>query len=122
MPINGREVDSGEMFVGMFVGDFSKAGINVSFPTGAVIGFCSSVFASRSPKFVPSFAWLDAEKTDRFDAERGLELARKVMSRRAHQMSEDEKTVFRCVRQQAMAIELESQLPIEISNTAAGIV
>jgi len=122
VPINGREVDSGEMFVGMFVGDFSKAGINVSFPTGAVIGFCSSVFAARSPKFVPSFAWLDADKTDRFDAERGLQLATKVMARRAHQMTENEQALFRCVRQQAMAIELESQLPIEIANAATGVV
>ena len=50
VPINGREVDTGEMFVGMLVGDYSKAGINVSFPTGAVIGFCSSVFAAAKPE------------------------------------------------------------------------
>jgi len=121
VPINGREVDSGEMFVGMFVGDFSKAGINVSFPTGAVIGFCSSVFAPRSPKFVPSFAWLDADKTDRFDADRGLQLAAKVMARRAHKMTDDEQAVFRFVRQQAVAIELESQLPIEISSASVEV-
>ncbi|HVV99415.1 MAG TPA: putative sugar nucleotidyl transferase, partial [Planctomycetaceae bacterium] len=34
VPINGREVETNEMFVGMLVGDYSKAGINVSFPTG----------------------------------------------------------------------------------------
>jgi len=113
VPINGREVETNEMFVGMLVGDFSKAGINVSFPTGAVIGFCSSVFVARSPKFVPSFAWIDGERADRFDIERGLAVARKVMARRKHVMTEHEEKVFRSVRQQAMANELEPQIMID---------
>ncbi|HSG72166.1 MAG TPA: putative sugar nucleotidyl transferase [Planctomycetaceae bacterium] len=113
VPINGREVETDEMFVGMLFGDFSKAGINVSFPTGAVIGFCSSVFVARSPKFVPSFAWMDGEQADRFDVERGLAVARKVMSRRKHAMTASEEEVFRSVRQQAIAIELQPQMKIE---------
>ena len=113
VPINGRAVETDEMFVGMLIGDFSKAGINVSFPTGAVIGFCSSVFVARSPKFVPSFAWLDGEQADRFDIERGLAVARKMMARRKHVMTEHEEAVFRSVRQQVMANELEPQIAIE---------
>lgn len=113
VPINGREVETEEMFVGMVVGDFSKAGINVSFPTGAVIGFCSSVFVARSPKFVPSFAWIDGEQADRFDVERGLAVARKVMARRKHVLTNSEEEVFRAVREQAMAIELQPQMEIE---------
>lgn len=105
VPVNGREVDSGEMFVGMFVGDHSKAGINVSFPTGAVIGFCSAVFTARSPKFVPSFAWIDGDRVDRYDEERGLEIARRVMARRKKVMSEAESRVFLGVIRQAAAIE-----------------
>ena len=120
VPINGREVETGEMFVGMFVGDFSKSGINVSFPTGAVIGFCSSVFVARSPKFVPSFAWLDGKQADRFDVERGLAVARKVMARRQHTMTQHEVELFRSVRQQAMAIELEPQMAIEQGEREVG--
>lgn len=116
VPINGREINSGEMFVGMFMGDFSKAGINVSFPTGAVIGFCSSVFAPRSPKFVPSFAWLDGTQADRLDIERGLEVAGKVMARRQHILTEHEEAVFRSVRRQALAIELQPQMAIELGS------
>jgi hypothetical protein len=59
--LNGREVETGEQFVGMILGDYSKTGINVSIPTGAVLGFCSSVLRPLSPKFVPSFAWVDAD-------------------------------------------------------------
>lgn len=110
VPINGREVESGEMFVGMFVGDHSKAGINVSFPTGAVIGFCSAVFTPRSPKFVPSFAWVDGDRADRYDEKRGLEIAQKVMARRKMVMSDAESRVFMGVIRQAMAIERQPEI------------
>jgi UDP-N-acetylglucosamine diphosphorylase/glucosamine-1-phosphate N-acetyltransferase len=110
VPINGRDVETGKMFVGMFVGDYSKAGINVSFPTGAVIGFCSSVFAARSPKFVPSFAWLDGDSVQRYDEQRGLAIARKVMARRQCTMSPAEEQLFLAVRQQALAVEKQTLL------------
>ena len=105
MPINGYEVDSGETFVGMVIGDPSKAGINGSFPTGAVIGFCSSIFAPRSPKFVPSFAWIDGDKIDRYDEKRGLAIARKVMARRDKIMSPADERAFMAVTHLALGIE-----------------
>ena len=36
-------------------------------------------------------------------------------------MTDDEQAVFRFVRQQAVAIELESQLPIEISSASVEV-
>jgi UDP-N-acetylglucosamine diphosphorylase/glucosamine-1-phosphate N-acetyltransferase len=105
VPINGREVDSGEMFVGMLCGDHSKAGINVSFPTGAVIGFCSSVFTSSSPKFVPSFTWVENGSTCPYDVDRGLSLARKVMLRRNRVMTAAEERAFVSVAAQAARME-----------------
>ena len=110
VPINGREVETGEMFVGMFVGDHSKGGINVSFPTGAVIGFCSSVFSPRCPKFVPSFSWVDGDQVDRYDEVRGLEIARKVMKRRNKVLSAAEEKAFMAVTRQALAIERQPQI------------
>ena len=94
----------------MFVGDHSKSGINVSFPTGAVIGFCSSVFTSRSPKFVPSFAWIDDDRVMRYDEIRGLALAELVMARRKKTMTEAEKNVFMSVTKQALAVERQPGL------------
>jgi UDP-N-acetylglucosamine diphosphorylase/glucosamine-1-phosphate N-acetyltransferase len=110
VPINGREVETEEMFVGMFVGDHNKAGINVSFPTGAVIGFCSAVFTSRSPKFEPSFSWVDGDRADRYDEARGLEIARKVMARRKMVMSDAECRAFMGVIRQAVAIERQPEI------------
>ncbi|MAV37195.1 MAG: hypothetical protein CMJ59_17260 [Planctomycetaceae bacterium] len=118
VPINGKEVDTNEMFVGMFVGDFSKAGINVSFPTGAVIGFCSSVFAPSSPKFVPSFAWLNRDQVKRLDVRRGMEVATKVMQRRQWTLTAAQADLFGSIRQQALALELQPQLAIESTSPA----
>ena len=105
VPINGQPVETGEMFVGMLVGDYSKLGINVSFPTGAVIGFCSSVFASQSPKFVPSFVWIDGDDWTTFDETRGAEIARKVMARRNREFSQEREKLFHRIRRLADKLE-----------------
>ncbi len=106
VPINGRPVETGEMFVGMLVGDYSKLGINVSFPTGAVVGFCSSVFASQSPKFVPSFVWVDGETWTSFDESRGIEIIEKVMARRQREFSCEQQALFRRIRRLAQKLEI----------------
>ncbi len=65
VPINGVETPTGEIFVGLTMGDHSKAGINLSFPTGAVVGFGCNVFVSHyPPKFVPSFTWYTDDGRD----------------------------------------------------------
>lgn len=72
VPINGEEVDTGELFQGASIGDHAKVGINVSIPTGAVIGFCSNVYTPVSPKFVPSFSWIVGEEAQEYDPELGV--------------------------------------------------
>lgn len=106
VPINGVEVETNEMFVGMLMGDHSKAGINVSFPTGAVIGFGSSVFATRSPKFVPSFTWVEESTTQPYDTQRGLALAQRVMARRGRTMTSAGQQAFLAVCDLASSIEV----------------
>jgi len=106
VPINGREVESGEMFVGMIVGDHSKIGINVSLPTGAVLGFNSAVFSPKAPKFVPSFGWLEETRLVRYDVEKAFAVAQKVMARRKHTMSEAEAALFRNTQPRAERIEV----------------
>ncbi len=94
VPINGRPVETNEQFVGLFAGDHAKIGINVTFPTGAVVGFCSSVFRSRSPKFVPSFSWLDEDREERYDPAKGVEVAQRAGRRRDREMSPAQKDLF----------------------------
>ena len=111
--MGNRVVDTGKTFVGMFMGDFSKAGINVSFPTGSCIGFCSNIFAPVSPKYVPSFAWINGATFERYDVEKGLSLARKVMARRKQILTNSEEKLFRQVRRQVLAVEHQTQRPLE---------
>ena len=105
VPINGIEVDSGETFVGLLIGDHSKSAINVAFPSGAVVGFCANVAAPRSPKFAPSFSWIDGDTMQPYEVHRGLAVARRVLARRGRQMSPAAEKVFLQVARRARAIE-----------------
>ena len=105
VPVNGEEVETGERFVGMAMGDHSKAGIGVCFPTGAVVGFSSSVAAARPPGFVPSFTWIDGDRTEPYDPERALAVARRVVARRDCRMSGEEERVFSSVAGEAERLE-----------------
>jgi len=105
--INGRAIDTGRMFVGAFIGDHAKTGINVVLPTGCVLGFAANVFLSRhSPKFVPSFAWLTDERPETYDAPRAWAVARTVMARRKVTPSMAEEKLFLDLPAIARRIEL----------------
>ena len=95
VPINGTEVDSGQMFFGAVIADQVKTAINTSLPTGAVIGF-ASVLANGglAPKYVPSFAWVTDSGLGRGDPARLLDVAVKVMSRRRADITDEEVELF----------------------------
>ena len=105
MPVNGEEVESGERFVGMAMGDHSKAGTGVCLPAGAVVGFSSSVAAARPPKFVPSFTWIDGDRVEPYDREQALAVARRGVARRNYRMSAEEERVFSGVAGAAERLE-----------------
>ena len=96
--INGAPVDSGSKFVGLTMGDHSKSGINTMFNTGTVVGVSCNVFgADFPPKYIPSFCWGGAKSLEVYDLEKALEVARRVMARRKHSMSDSEEAVFHAV-------------------------
>jgi len=105
VPVNGTAVDSGEMFVGCVVGDHSKIGINVSIPTGAVIGFSSSLFTPVAPKWVPSFTWYETGNASPYDLERAVAVARTVMARRKVGLDAEGEQVLRYAHTEAGALE-----------------
>lgn len=105
VPLNGREVDSGELFVGALIGDHAKLGINLAVPTGAVIGYGSSVAAASCPKYVPSYSWIAAGRQVPYDVDRALEVARQVMARRGRTMGPAEERLMLHIARQAAQIE-----------------
>jgi len=81
--IDGEWVNTGEMFVGLMMGDHSKSGINTMFNTGTVVGFSSNVYGGDfPPKFIPSFAWGGSGGFVTYRLDKAIETARRVMARR----------------------------------------
>lgn len=96
--IDGKMVDSGSLFAGLFMGDHSKSGINTMFNTGTVVGVMSNVFGAGYPdKFIPSFTWGGAESSETYALGKALEVARRVMTRRKQNLTPAQEAVLRHV-------------------------
>lgn len=92
--LDGREVDTGVMFLGSLIGDHVKTGINTMLNTGTVIGVGANVFgAGFPPKAIDRFAW--GTDGERFDVDRAVDLARVVMARRSVQLKPEDETLLR---------------------------
>ncbi|OGB89815.1 hypothetical protein A2625_05125 [candidate division WOR-1 bacterium RIFCSPHIGHO2_01_FULL_53_15] len=86
--VNGKEVDSGQQFLGCFIGDHAKTGIGTLINTGAVIGFGANVLGgSVTPKYVPDFQWSESEK---YRLEAFLKSAKIMMDRRGKKLTSAE--------------------------------
>jgi len=104
--INGVGVETGQHFVGSFIGDHSKTGIGTILPTGCVIGVASNIFTqSTVPKFVPSFAWLTDEGLTKYRLDKAIHIARIVMARRDRHLSEADERLLAFVSQTAPEVE-----------------
>ncbi|NQS99327.1 MAG: hypothetical protein HQ591_12830 [candidate division Zixibacteria bacterium] len=89
--LNDKVVDTGSLFIGLFIGDHSKTGINTTFNTGSVMGVASMAFgAGFQPRFIPSFRWSDGRKLLKPGFKKTIETARAVMSRRNIELSDEE--------------------------------
>lgn len=95
--IDGKLVDSGSIFVGLFMGDHSKSGINTMFNTGTVVGVACNVYgAGFPPKFIPSFSWGHTNMVEH-NLEKAIETARIVMGRRKVEMTKEYENLLRKV-------------------------
>lgn len=90
-----RFVQSGLQFCGLFMGDHSKCAINTMFNTGTVVGYNSNIYGSGFPRnFIPSFSWGGAAGFDVYTAEKAIETAEIVYSRRNMTLDQTEKEIF----------------------------
>jgi UDP-N-acetylglucosamine diphosphorylase/glucosamine-1-phosphate N-acetyltransferase len=96
--VGGNSVESGQLFVGLFMGDHSKTGIGSVFNTGSVVGVCCNIFgADYPPKYVPSFTWGGTSGFEEHDLEKAIETARRVMGRRGQTLDSQAELVLRKV-------------------------
>jgi UDP-N-acetylglucosamine diphosphorylase/glucosamine-1-phosphate N-acetyltransferase len=91
-------VDSGAMFVGLFMGDHSKCSINTMFNTGTVAGVSSNIFGEGFPRtIIPSFSWGGAAGYATYQLNKAFETARRVMDRRSLPFTKDDEAILKNV-------------------------
>jgi len=90
-----EKIDTEMAFVGCFIGDHSKLGINCTINTGTVIGFgCNLYGRSLIRDFVPSFSWGEYGNYGVYKLENFLSTARIVKKRRNLNLTEEEEKLF----------------------------
>jgi len=81
---SGKELDTGQQFIGTIMGDHSKTGINSMLNTGTLCGVCCNLFSDGyPPKFVPSFSWVSDHNIVPYHFEKAVEAMGKMMERRS---------------------------------------
>lgn len=84
--------DTGLQFVGSMIGDHAKTGIGTMLTTGCVVGAGANVYGAHvTPKMIPPFAWGEKEPYARFESDKFLEVAERMMSRRHVALSDKER-------------------------------
>jgi UDP-N-acetylglucosamine diphosphorylase/glucosamine-1-phosphate N-acetyltransferase len=100
--LNGRDVDTGMMKVGSFIGDHSKTGIGTLINTGVSIGFSCNIYGGTlvTSKEVPSFSWGDEKGYDIYRLDKAIEVAGLTMSRRNIPLTTDDEKLFSTIFEQ----------------------
>ncbi len=94
--VDEKQVDSGELFVGCFVGDHTKSAIGTLINTGSVFGVsCLLYGVGFLPKYVPSFTWLGHEGPVKYSLDKALDTARAAMGRRGVPLTPAREAVLR---------------------------
>lgn len=94
--VNGKMVDSGQTFLGCFIGDHAKTAIGTMIYTGCVIGVAANLFGQPYyKKFVPSFSWGGGKVAA--DIEETIKTAKAAMSRRGVEFTAKDEALFRKV-------------------------
>jgi UDP-N-acetylglucosamine diphosphorylase/glucosamine-1-phosphate N-acetyltransferase len=96
--LEGREYQTGQMFIGTILADHSKCGINTMFNTGTVVSVGCNVYGGDfPPKFFPSFSWGGASGLSEYEFDRFASTAEVVMQRRGKTLTEHEVQILRNV-------------------------
>lgn len=91
--------DTGRIFCGLMMGDFTKAGISTMFNTGTVVGVSANVFGGGfQHKHIPSFSWGGADTgITPYRIDKALQVAREAFIRRDKPFDEVEEGVLRSI-------------------------
>lgn len=95
----GKLESTGLLFCGLFMGDYSKAGISTMFNTGTVVGVSVNVFgAGFQSKHVPSFFWGgNGEGFSEYRFEKAVAVAKDTVNRRGVTFDETDEKIMKQV-------------------------
>ncbi len=83
LKIGEREHQTGKIFLGSVIGDFTKAAIGTRFMSGTYVGVSSMIACSRHcPRFVGSFQFITDSKHEPYQFHKAVEVAARVYARR----------------------------------------
>ncbi len=88
-------INTGKQFVGLFMGDHSKTGINTMLNTGTVVGVSANIFGPGFPRnFIPSFSWGGHQGFTVYKIDKALETAERMMKRRNVQLTDTDRSIL----------------------------
>jgi UDP-N-acetylglucosamine diphosphorylase/glucosamine-1-phosphate N-acetyltransferase len=94
-----KKIDTNNIFIGCFIGDHSKIGINCSINTGTIIGFGTNLYGSELIKdYIPSFSWGTANNLKTYKMTKFLETAEIVKIRRNKNLSKTEIKIIKKIQ------------------------
>jgi UDP-N-acetylglucosamine diphosphorylase/glucosamine-1-phosphate N-acetyltransferase len=87
---------TGLQFLGLIMGDHSKAGINTMFNTGTVVGVSANVFGAGFPRnFIPSFTWGGPQGYETYDIKKAFYTMERVLARREIDLLEEDRDILK---------------------------
>lgn len=92
-------VASQQQFIGLFMGDHSKCGINTMFNTGTVVGLACNIYGPGFfKKYIPSFSFGEPNRMVPYRMDKALEGMVAMMSRRNKKFSDLELAVLKYIQ------------------------
>lgn len=83
LKVGSREVQTGRMFLGALVGDYTKTAIGTRLMSGSYVGVSSMIAtSSHAPRFVGSFQFITDNKAEHYQFRKAVEVASRVFARR----------------------------------------
>lgn len=96
--------DSGQLLLGLMVGDFTKSGISVSFTTGSTVGIACNLYGTElMPAYVPSFLWGPPGAFVEHRVDDAVGTAARAMQRRGTELENAHESMLRAAHEATRA-------------------
>lgn len=106
MRIGEREIPTGLRWLGAMIGDHSKLAIGTRLNAGSYVGYSAQLNGSQfPPKFIPSFTFWTDQGMERYDVDKAIHVAQRMMDRRDKPITALDEQIMRYVASAAPEVE-----------------